>query len=125
MALPGTGHHQTLRAPRPSGRKGALWLESLNSYIWENYRLLKEAMAEKAPSFPVFDLEGTYLAWIDCRAAGLGSEELEKRLISKAGVWLNAGAIYGAEGFMRINLATSREVLSEGLKRLASGLCSL
>lgn len=105
--------------------EGAVWLEDLNSYLWDNYALLKDCFAAALPQFPVFELEATYLAWIDCRAAGLGSGELEKRLMSKAGVWVNAGTMYGTEGFLRVNIATSRSLLAEGVKRLIKGLSGL
>ena len=71
------------------------------------------------PDFPVARLEGTYLVWMDCRALGVPSEELEQRLVADAGLWLNAGTMYGAEGegFMRWNIACPRATLMEGLRR--------
>ena len=59
------------------------------------------------PEFPVTVLEGTYLVWMDCRKLCMSSEELERRLVAEAGLWLNAGTMYGAEGegFMRWNIA--------------------
>ena len=64
-------------------------------------------------------MEGTYLVWMDCRKAGLPSEVLEQRLVDEAGLWLNAGTMYGAEGegFMRWNIACPRVTLTDGLKR--------
>lgn len=58
---------------------------------------------------------------VDCRRLGLASEELERRLVSETGLWLNAGTMYGTEGegFMRWNIACPRATLAEGLKRLA------
>ena len=40
---------------------------------------------------------------------------------NEAGLWLNAGAMYGTEGkgFMRWNIACPRTTLAEGLKRFA------
>ena len=74
---------------------------------------------EHLPDFPLARLEGTYLAWMDCRALGLSSAELEERLKSEAGLWLNAGTMYGedGEGFMRWNLACPRTRVAEGLER--------
>ena len=70
------------------------------------------------PEFPVTVLEGTYLVWMDCRKLCMSSEELERRLVAEAGLWLNAGTMYGAEGegFMRWNIACPRNTLTEGLK---------
>ena len=101
--------------------QGARWLEELNEYIFANYSLLKE----KIPDFPVCKLEGTYLAWIDVSSIGLPSEKMEEELLLKEKVWVNAGTMYGTEGFIRVNLACPRSVLSEGLERLRRGLASL
>jgi cystathionine beta-lyase len=40
-------------------------------------------------------------------------------LVNEAGLWLNAGTMYGTEGkgFMRWNIACPRTTLAEGLKR--------
>ncbi|MBP5316274.1 MAG: pyridoxal phosphate-dependent aminotransferase [Bacteroidales bacterium] len=101
--------------------QGARWLEELNEYIFANYSLLKEVITD----FPVCKLEGTYLAWIDVSSIGLPSEKMEEELLLKEKVWVNAGTMYGTEGFIRVNLACPRSVLSEGLERLRRGLASL
>ena len=101
--------------------QGARWLEELNEYIFANYSLLKE----KITDFPVCKLEGTYLAWIDVSSIGLPSEKMEEELLRNEKVWVNAGTMYGTEGFIRVNLACPRSVLSEGLERLRRGLASL
>ena len=101
--------------------QGARWLEELNEYIFANYSLLKEVITD----FPVCKLEGTYLAWIDVSSIGLPSEKMEEELLRKEKVWVNAGTMYGTEGFIRVNLACPRSVLSEGLERLRRGLASL
>ena len=69
-------------------------------------------------------LEATYLLWLDCRALGMPSDEIERRLIADAKVWINAGTMYGdeGEGFVRINLACPRSTLAEGLRRIGKGL---
>ena len=69
-------------------------------------------------------LEGTYLAWMDCRQLNKASEQIEDELIEEAGLWLNAGSMYGAEGegFMRWNLACPRSSVEEGLRRFGKYL---
>ncbi|MBO6069348.1 MAG: pyridoxal phosphate-dependent aminotransferase [Bacteroidales bacterium] len=101
--------------------QGAGWLEELNSYIYSNYRLLKERITD----FPVCELEGTYLAWIDVSGIGMPSEKMEEELLRSEKVWINAGTMYGTEGFIRVNLACPQSVLAEGLERLSRGLASL
>ena len=101
--------------------EGEPWLLQLLDYIKGNYDFLAAYCREHLPVFPVAELEGTYLAWMDCRATGLTSEELEHRLLAEARLWLNAGSMYGAagEGFMRWNLACPRARLAEALERFA------
>ena len=56
--------------------RGAEWLDALNEYLHANYLFLREYFAQHLPQYPVLPLEGTYLVWADCRAAGLASDEL-------------------------------------------------
>lgn len=97
------------------------WLDSLLDYLRGNYLYMKEFCAEHLPDFPIVDLEGTYLVWMDCSALSLSSKELGQRLLSEKGLWLNEGTMYGesGEGFMRWNIACPRERLAEGLRRFA------
>ena len=99
--------------------EGEEWLEQLLDYLKGNYDTMVEYCRKYLPDFPLAELEGTYLVWMDCRKLGLRSEELEERLVDKAGLWLNAGTMYGpeGEGFMRWNIACPRSVMLEGLDR--------
>lgn len=100
--------------------EGAQWLEELNEYIYANYQLLKEKLTD----YPICKLEGTYLAWVDVSSTGVPSEKLEEELLEKEKVWVNAGRMYGTEGFIRINLACPRAMLAEGLDRVRRGLAA-
>lgn len=103
------------------------WLEQLLVYINGNFKMLREAFAKTLPELPVINLEATYLAWVDCRKINMSSADLEEYLIQHAGVWVNAGSMYGTdgEGFIRINLACQRARLSEAIARMAPVLRSL
>lgn len=99
--------------------QGEEWLLQLLDYIKGNFDCFTAYCNEYLPGFTVTPLEGTYLAWMDCRRLGIPSAELEERLIAEAKLWLNAGTMYGAEGegFMRWNIACPRKVMLEGLER--------
>ena len=105
-------------------RKGLPWLEALKKYLWGNYGFARNFFEENFPMLCVTRLEATYLLWLDCRALGMPSDEIERRLIADAKVWINAGTMYGdeGEGFVRINLACPRSTLAEGLRRIGKGL---
>ena len=98
---------------------GSEWLDELNIYINANFRYMRDFCMQYLPSFPIMELEGTYLVWMDCSALGMTSAALEEVLKSEARIWLNAGTMYGpgGEGFMRWNIACPRSVLAEGLCR--------
>ena len=102
--------------------EGGEWLDQLLQYIHANYLFFKAYCEEHLPQLPVAPLQGTYLAWMDCRQLGIPSEELEEELMKNAKLWLNAGSMYGreGEGFMRWNLASPRQFVKEGLERFSS-----
>lgn len=106
-------------ATQAAYNEGEEWLDQLIGYLHANYLYMQDFCSENLPQFPLTVLEGTYLVWMDCRTLDLPSEELERRLVAEAGLWLNAGTMYGAEGegFMRWNIACPRTTLAEGLKR--------
>ena len=101
--------------------EGEEWLNQLLQYIHGNYLFFKDYCEEHLPQLPVAPLEGTYLAWMDCRSLDIPSEELEEELMKEAKLWLNAGSMYGkeGEGFMRWNLACPRQLVKEGLERFS------
>lgn len=98
--------------------EGAAWLDELRGYLLENYEFLKGFLRKRLPECPVTRLEATYLPWVDVSCVGVGSEELEERMKEEARVWVNCGEMYGAGGFVRINIACRREILEEGLERM-------
>lgn len=99
---------------------GAEWLRALNEYLYSNYIFLREFLHERMPMLRICDSEATYLAWIDIRPLGITADEVEA-IGKHHGVWVNAGTLYGGQGYIRINYACPRERLREGLERFVSG----
>lgn len=99
---------------------GADWVDELVAYIYGNVQYAKAFIAENLPRARVVDPEGTYLLWVDFSGYGISSEELEHRILDKAKLWLDAGAIFGPETalFERFNLAAPRSVVEEAMRRL-------
>ena len=95
------------------------WLTGLLDYLKGNIALLYESFPAGAP-IVCLPVEGTYLAWLDCRGLGLDDEALHDLFLKKAGVWLDDGTMFGAggEGFMRLNFACQRSVLREAIRRI-------
>lgn len=105
--------------------EGEQWLDALREYLWDNYRMARMMISEALPECPMIRLEATYLLWVDVSSLTRSTEELEETLKREAHVWVNCGEMYGKEGFIRINLATSRDLLAEGLIRLLGYLNGL
>ena len=97
------------------------WIDELNQYLWGNYQLLRDFIAENLPQWKVCRLEGTYLPWVDISAMGITSQELCDRLLAEAKVWINPGTMYGpqtGEGYVRFNIAIQRSRLLDALQRI-------
>lgn len=99
------------------------WVDALNGYIMDNYKLLKSFAAEH-PRLKLVDLEGTYLAWLDMRDLGLSDAELEAFMNDRAMMSIDPGQWFGksGSGFIRINIAVPRTALAKALERFGNAL---
>lgn len=107
--------------------KGKDWLEEARSYIWENRKLAEEFISSKIPSLNAIKSDATYLMWIEISASKLDGKTFAKKLRGKTGLYLSNGNQYGkgGENFVRMNLATSRSIIENALKRLKNFCDSL
>ncbi|MFF4628828.1 MalY/PatB family protein [Streptomyces griseorubiginosus] len=103
--------------------EGGAWLDALLRGLDDNRRLLAGLLAEHLPAVRYTPGQATYLAWLDCRALGLGGDPAEV-FLERGRVALNSGIPFGTggEGFVRLNLATSPELITEAVRRMASAL---
>lgn len=96
------------------------WLKELNALIYQNYLLLKKEI-HQLPNLQLTYAEGTYLAWINIEQLGVSAEEFCQQLAAKENILFNSSEMYGCKNFIRVNLATSKEIIEKallGLKRL-------
>jgi len=109
-----------LIACKAAYQDGAQWLEQLINYLSGNILFLKTYLSKHIPEIKLIEPEGTYLAWLDCNALGLSSQELDEAITHKGKLWLSAGLSFGkgGNGFERINAACPRSVLHNALERL-------
>jgi cystathionine beta-lyase len=98
------------------------WLDELVGVLDSNRKLLGELLTGHLPQVGYEQPQAGYLAWLDCRALGLGDDPAAV-LLERAKVALSPGPQFGTggEGFARLNYATSPELLTEIVKRLAEG----
>jgi len=100
------------------------WLDALLVDLDENRRLLAALLAEHLPQVRYRMPEGTYLAWLDCRALDLGDRPAET-FLTRARVALTEGMDFGGAagaGHARLTLATTPEILEQSVRRLAASL---
>ena len=102
---------------------GAGWLDDVLAYLDGNRRLLAELVAEHLPGVRYTPPEGTYLAWLDCRALELPTSP-GTFFLEQAGVALVEGLECGppGAGHVRLNLATPRPVLRTIVERMAAAI---
>ncbi|MEU9052188.1 MalY/PatB family protein [Streptomyces sp. NPDC048384] len=104
-------------------RDGTAWLDALLTGLDDNRRLLADLLAEHLPAITHRPGDATYLAWLDCRALGLGDDPADV-FLRRGRVALNSGIPFGTggAGHARLNLATSPELITEGVRRMAAAL---
>jgi cysteine-S-conjugate beta-lyase len=104
-------------------RAGQEWLDQLLVYLAQNRDLLATEIEQHLPGICMAKPEGTYLAWLDCRALRLPVTAYDF-FLENAGVALNAGESYGpgGDGFVRLNFGCQRSILLEALERMQQAL---
>jgi cystathionine beta-lyase len=103
--------------------EGRPWLADLVDYIDGNLALLGNLLDERLPEVGYRRPEGTYIAWLDVSALGLG-EHPAAVIRERGGVSLTEGTASGraGDGHVRMILATPRplvEQLVDGIVRAA------
>jgi cystathionine beta-lyase len=130
--------------------KGEDWLNQAIDYIDGTMDMAERVIAANMPLVKFVKPQGTYLAWLDVsramertrakeiaearnKAKTAGNSDVtpetvfEEWLVKNAKVHLNAGHVYGlgGQGHMRMNLATSRRIVTLALDNMARALRTL
>lgn len=100
------------------------WLPRVREALAANRELLAELLDRHVPRarWSPRRAEATYLAWIDCRELGL--DDPYRTFLERGRVALDPGPKNGpgGAGFVRLNYATSAEVLTEAVSRMGSAV---
>jgi cystathionine beta-lyase len=99
---------------------GDEWLEQLLEYLDGNFEYVVNYLTKYVPRIKTRKPEGTYLMWLDCSELRMTPSQRSDFLVSKAGLALNPGHIFGEEGelFVRLNVATQRAMLEKAMENL-------
>lgn len=121
-ARAGTGLFGVL-ASEAAFRHGGPWLEALLSGLEANRAMLGDLLQEHLPGIGYRRPEATYLAWLDCRSL-ITEDDPSRRFLRRGRVALNAGTMFGEQGkgHVRLNFATTPELLVEGVERMRRAL---
>lgn len=113
-----------LAATQAAYAAGGEWLTQCKAYLRGNLDFLRDFLRERLPEIRLVEPEGTYFAWLDCAGLGLDQAALNDLIVHKAGLWLDAGHIFGKASaqFQRVVLACTRETLEEALTRLEAAV---
>ncbi len=100
--------------------EGSEWLDALKMYLWANIEYVNAFIKNHKLPIKTVKTEATFLVWFDCSKMGFTHEELVNFFVHEAKLGLNDGKSFGnaGEGFMRLNVGTSKEVLEEAMQRL-------
>lgn len=118
----GSSSHLGLLANATAFNDDREWLDVLRGELASNRDLLTNLLGRHLPGIRYLATDGTYLAWLDC--AELGLDQPAQHFLDRARVALNAGSDYGLAypQSVRMNLATSPEIITEAVERMASSL---
>ncbi|MFK4789766.1 MalY/PatB family protein [Microbacterium sp. ZW T5_56] len=97
------------------------WLDAVRARLDLNRELVGELVAQHLPGAQYVVPDAGYLAWIDVRPLGWGDDAAEW-ILENARVAVNPGPTFGEEGrgFIRVNFATSPEILQDAFARLGA-----
>lgn len=97
------------------------WMGELTAYLERNLQETLDFIEENRLPLIPYVPEGSFLLWLDCRKAGIGTKHLDRFFLEKAHIHLDDGEEnFGpeGEGFVRINFAVTNRTLKEALKRI-------
>ena len=99
------------------------WVDEMLEYVFENKRIACDFINNEINGMKAAFSEATYLLWIDICGVASDSVDFCDKLREFTGLYLSDGAEYGEAGrsFVRMNLATQRARVLDGLERLKKG----
>ena len=101
-------------------RHGENWRKQMLGYVEGNIEFIEDFCAQNIPQIRPIRPQASFLVWLDCRGLGLSHDELTDLFVHKAGLALNDGDMFspGGNGFMRLNVGTSRSTLEKAMNQL-------
>jgi len=107
--------------------RGHEWLSDLLEYIDHNVDFVMEFCRKMIPEIIPVQPEATYMIWLDCRKLGMQGKDMQDFFTNLAGVGMSEGSTFGrgGEGFMRMNLATTRQTVVKAMEQIEKAVSSI
>ena len=95
------------------------YIEGMCRYIQDNFDYLRRFLSEHETGILLPQIDATYLIWLDFAGWHKTSDEIAA-ILKEYGLTHSGGAQYGwgADGFMRMDIATQRSTLRQALEIL-------
>lgn len=95
------------------------WKNEVVAYLKDNRDYMETELLKRFTKVKFIHMEATYLMWVDFSEY---FEEPAKWIFEKAKVSFTDGKAYEGNGYVRINIATSRHYLQEALDRIETAM---
>lgn len=106
--------------------EGQEWLTQLLDYLTANRDFTVQYIRDHLPGIETTAPIATYLAWLDCRQAGIEGNP-HQFFLTEANVALNDGQAFGqaGTGFVRLNFGCPRSILTQALDQMRDALAKV
>ncbi len=103
-------------------RRGLDWLDAVVAQIDHNRVLLGRLLTQLLPDVGYIPAQASFLSWLDCRSLGLADPA--GVFLERGRVAVSSGTDFGTQGagFVRLNIGTSPDLVTEAVRRMASAV---
>lgn len=118
-----SGNYFGYLAVEAAYKYGKAWLNEVKDIIYKNFEYVKSEL-DGYKGIRVASLEGTYLLWIDMRSA-LSGRDIHEFMEKKCKLAFDYGEWFGGkeyEGYIRMNLATSIDIIKEAVEEIKKNI---
>ncbi|MFT3888654.1 MAG: aminotransferase class I/II-fold pyridoxal phosphate-dependent enzyme [Arachnia sp.] len=98
------------------------WVAEAAAEIAANKEFFRAQLAEHLPQLSYEPAPGTYLAWLDCAPLGLENPGVHFHEVARVRFNLGTDFAPTATQHVRVNLATSKEIIAEAVARMSASI---
>ena len=107
--------------------QGEQWVDSMLEYVEGNIDFVVGFINNRIPKISIKKPEATYLLWLNMKEYSMSHKQLTDFFIYDVGIAINQGRIFGkgGDGYIRLNVAASREVIENVMMKLEAAINSI